>query len=295
MKRTTKLRELLQRPEVLIAPGATDPLVARLVERAGFESVYMSGSGTSLVRYGLPDIGLVTMTEMVGNARLIADAVTIPLIADADTGYGNPLNVRRTVREFERAGVAAIHLEDQVSPKKCGLLQGKRLIPKVEMVQKIRAACDVRTDRDFTIIARCDAPAVTGMEDALDRGRAYVEAGADALFIQAPRTPEEAVTVGRSFTIPLLFNISPDGKAAVSSVADLQRIGYKIVILPHFPMLAAIKAVSEVLTEIKTTGSTAGLWDRCAGFAEFLELAGLGEVQEAERRYGTPDAERTSI
>jgi 2-methylisocitrate lyase-like PEP mutase family enzyme len=270
-------------------------MVARLVERAGFDAVYMTGSGTALVRYGFPDVGLVTMTEMVENARTIANAVHIPVIADADTGYGNPLNVRRTVREYERAGVAAIHIEDQVFPKKCGHLQGKRLIPKEEMVQKVRAACEAREDPDFTIIARCDALAVVGMDETLDRARAYAEAGADVLFIEAPRTLEEIETIGRVFRVPLLFNMSTSGKTPFLSSNDLRRLGYKIMILPNFTTLAAMKAVREVLAEIKRTGSAATLGDRCATFAEFMEVAGLPEIQDAERRYGLPDVARTEI
>lgn len=270
-------------------------MVARLVEQAGFDAVYMTGSGTAMVRYGFPDVGLVTMTEMVENARTIANAIRIPVIADADTGYGNPLNVRRTVREYERAGVAAIHIEDQVFPKKCGHLQGKRLIPKEEMVQKVRAACEAKQDPDFTIIARCDALAVAGMEEALARARVYAEAGADVLFIEAPRTLEEIEIIGQAFKKPLLFNMSTSGKTPFLSATELRRLGYKIMILPNFTTFAAMKAVREVLAEIKRTGSAAGLDDRCATFTEFMELAGLPEIQEAEQRYGVPSEAQTAI
>jgi carboxyvinyl-carboxyphosphonate phosphorylmutase len=295
MKTTTALRRLLENPEVVVAPGAGDPMVARLVERAGFDALYMTGSGTAMVRYGFPDVGLVTMTEMVENARTITNAVRIPVIADADTGYGSPINVRRTVREYERAGVAAIHIEDQVFPKKCGHLQGKRLIPKEEMVQKVRAACEAREDPDFTIIARCDALAVAGMDEALDRARTYAEAGADVLFIEAPRTLEEIEIIGRAFSVPLLFNMSTSGKTPFLSANELRRLGYKIMILPNFTTFAAMKAVREVLAEIKRTGSAATLGDRCATFAEFMELAGLPEIQDAEQRYGVPNGARTAI
>lgn len=294
-KTSSLLRERLRQPGVLIAPGAADPMVARLVEQAGFEAVYMTGSGTALVRYGFPDVGLVTMTEMLENARVISGAVRIPVIADADTGYGNPVNVRRTVREYERAGVAAIHLEDQVFPKKCGHLTGKRLIPMAEMVQKVRAACEAREDPDLVIIARCDALAVAGLDEALERGRAYARAGADVLFIEAPRTLEEIEAIGRAFTVPLLFNMSTSGKTPFLSSAELDRLGFKIMILPNFTTLAAIKAIREVLAEIKRVGSAATLGERCATFREFMELAGLPEIQEAERRYGVPEEARTSV
>jgi carboxyvinyl-carboxyphosphonate phosphorylmutase len=293
--RTAILRRLLQGPEVIVAPGAADPMTARLVERAGFPAVYMTGSGTSLARYGYPDVGLVTLTEMVENARTLARAVTVPVIADADTGYGNVLNVRRTVREYEAAGVAAIHLEDQVFPKKCGHLAGKRVIPREEMVQKVRAACEARTDPDFVIIARCDALAVAGLEEALERGRAYAAAGADVVFIESPRTMEEITAIGRAFTVPLLYNMSTSGKTPALSAEELRSLGYRLMILPNFTTLAAIKAVREVLAEIKRTGSVATLGERCATFREFMELAGLPEVQEAEVRYGLPEDARTSV
>jgi carboxyvinyl-carboxyphosphonate phosphorylmutase len=295
MRASTMLRDRLREPDCLIAPGAADPMVARLVEQAGFGAVYMTGSGTALARYGFPDVGLVTMTEMVENARAIASAVSIPVIADAGTGYGNALNVRRTVREYERAGVAAIHLEDQVFPKKCGHLAGKRVIPAAEMVQKVRAACEARTDPDFVIIARCDALAVAGMEEALRRGHAYAEAGADVIFIEAPTTMDEIARIGQAFRVPLLFNMSTSGKTPCLSGAELTRLGYKIMILPNFTTLAAIRAVRGVLAEIKRVGSTATLGDRCATFREFMELAGLAEIQEAERRYGMPEDTRTSV
>jgi carboxyvinyl-carboxyphosphonate phosphorylmutase len=294
-KRTTLLRRLLEEPEVIVAPGAADPMTARLVEQAGFPAVYMTGSGTSLARYGFPDVGLVTLTEMVENARTIARAVRIPVIADADTGYGNVLNVRRTVREYEAAGVAAIHLEDQVFPKKCGHLAGKRVIPQAEMVQKVRAACEARTDPDFVIIARCDALAAAGLAEALDRGHAYAAAGADVVFIESPRTMAEIEAIGRGFTVPLLYNMSTSGKSPALSAEELRRLGYRLMILPNFTTMAAIKAIREVLAEIKRTGSAANLGDRCATFREFMELAGLPEIQEAEVRYGLPEDARTSV
>lgn len=295
VKRTTILRRLLQGPEVIVAPGAADPMTARLVERAGFAAVYMTGSGTSLARYGFPDVGLVTLTEMVENARTIARAVTVPVIADADTGYGNVLNVRRTIREYEAAGVAAIHIEDQVFPKKCGHLAGKRVIPKAEMVQKVRAACEAREDPDFVIIARCDALAVAGLEEALGRGRAYAEAGADIVFIESPRTMEEIEAIGRAFDVPLLYNMSTSGKTPALSAEELRRLGYRVMILPNFTTLAAIKGIRDVLAEIKRTGSVATLGEKCATFREFMELAGLPEIQEAEIRYGLPEDARTSV
>src|SRR5438067_8385286 len=208
MRVTIRLRQLLSGPEMIVAPGAYDALSARLIAQAGFPAVYMTGFGMAASVLGQPDVGLLTMSEMVSRAAaLTAVAGDVPLIADADTGYGNPLNVRRTIREYERAGVAGLHIEDQVWPKKCGHMEGKQVIAMEEMVQKVHAAVDARQDPDFVIIARTDANAVTGFEDALLRGKAYREAGADVLFIEAPRSLTELRTIAQTFPdVPLLFN-----------------------------------------------------------------------------------------
>ena len=190
MNSTTKLRQLLNSGSMVVAPFILNALHARIAESVGFEAVYMTGSGTAAER-GFPDVGLLTMTEMVSNAKYIADAVDIPVICDADTGYGNPLNVQRTVREYQAAGVAGMHIEDQLFPKKCGFFDGKQVVPQEEMVQKIRAALDARTDPDFVIIARCDAYAVTGWQDTVDRCQAYVEAGADMVFVDGIKTVDD--------------------------------------------------------------------------------------------------------
>src|SRR5579884_2750249 len=200
MRTTTRLRELLAGPDLLVVPGAYDGLSARLIVQAGFPIVYMTGFGTAASVLGQPDVGLLTMSEMVARASALASVVgDLPLIADADTGYGNPLNVRRTIREYERAGVAGLHIEDQVWPKKCGHMEGKQVIPMEEMVQKVRAAVEARQDPDFVIIARTDAGAVLGFEEALRRARAYREAGADMLFIEAPRSLEELRAIVQTF------------------------------------------------------------------------------------------------
>src|SRR3984893_18474878 len=197
----TRLRQLLAGPNLLVAPGAYDALSARLIAQDGFPAAYMTGLGTAASVLGQPDVGLLTMSEMVARASALASVIgDLPLIADADTGYGNPINVRRTVHEYERAGVAAIHIEDQVWPKKCGHMEGKQVIPLDEMVQKIRAAVDARQDPDFVVIARTDANAVYGLEDALRRGQAYREAGADVIFIEAPRSMEELRAIAQ--TVP---------------------------------------------------------------------------------------------
>ena len=246
-----RLRELLRREQALMAPGVFGPMPAKLAEQAGFEAIYMPGGGTALNRLGVADLGLVTMTEMVDNAAAIAQAVTVPVIADADTGFGNQLNVQRTVREYERAGVAAIHLEDQVFPKKCGHFAGKSLIPIEEAVQKIRAAVDARSDPDFMIIARCDALSVAGMDEVVRRAHAYQQAGADMLFIESPRSMKEITAIPRLLPGAHLFNMSASGKTPSLSIEEVGLLGYKLMILPNFTTLAAIKAIAEVLAEIK--------------------------------------------
>jgi 2-methylisocitrate lyase-like PEP mutase family enzyme len=280
---------------MVLAPGAFGPMVARMVERHGFPAVYMTGAGTALARYGLPDVGLLTMTEMVESAALICESVTIPVIADADTGYGNELNVRRTVRAFERVGVAAIHLEDQVTPKKCGHLLGKRLIPTAEMASKIRAAVDARTDPDFLIIARCDALAVEGMDAVKSRCDAYVEAGADVLFVESPTSAEQVELIPAMFSVPTLLNLASSRKTPYRKAADLAQLGYGIVILPNYATAAAIKAMNHVLATIKRTGDLELVVDDCATFEEMMDLAGLPEVQELEWRYHFPEETHTTI
>ncbi len=281
----TRLRRMIDGNELIVAPGAFNPLTARLVEQAGFSAVYMTGGGTAQ-SLGMPDVGLVTATEMVNAASLIVDAVEIPLISDADNAYGNVANVWRTVRAFEKAGVAAIHIEDQTFPKRCGNLRGKELVPKEEMVQKIRAACDARRFEDFTIIARCDAVIATGFEDAIERGRAYVDAGADALFIETPRSREELTTIARTFAgTPLLYNASPSGKNVLVDAAELHALGFKIMIVPISALMCGVKAIQDALKDIKRTGSAASVMDRAISYAEFHQLGGLGEAEKFYARY----------
>jgi len=235
-----RLRALLDSGQTIVAPGAFDPLAARLVEEAGFPAVYMTGFGTSAALIGRPDVGLLTMTEMADNAGRIAACVDIPVIADADTGYGNPLNVIRTVGAYEAAGVAGIHIEDQVAPKKCGHMEGKQVIPAAEMAEKIRAAAAARARPEFVIIARTDARAVEGLAGALERGRRYREAGADALFIEAVTSEAEAEAVARAFPgVPLLFNWAEGGKTPPIGLGRLTELGYRIVIFPISTLLAA--------------------------------------------------------
>ena len=227
MNSAARLRELLRAPEVLVAPGAYDALSARIIERVGFSAVYLTGAGITGALLGMTDLGLITMTELVQVARNVVMAVRLPVICDSDTGFGNAINTRRTVREFERAGVAGIHIEDQVWPKRCGHFEGKALIPIEEMAQKIRAASDVRENPDFVIIARTDAIAVEGFEAALARGEAYLEGGADMFFVDGPRTIEQVQAIGARFgkRIPLLINMAETGKAPIPAGARIGAAG----------------------------------------------------------------------
>ena len=289
-----RLRALLDSGQTIVAPGAFDPLSARLVEEAGFPAVYMTGFGTSAALIGRPDVGLLTMTEMAGNAARIAACVDIPLIADADTGYGNPLNVIRTVGAYEAAGAAGIHIEDQVAPKKCGHMEGKLVIPAQEMVQKVRAAVQARAQPDFVIIARTDARAVEGLDRALQRARMYREAGADALFIEALTSEAEAEAAVRAFPgVPLLFNWAEGGKTPPLSLDRVKELGYRIVIFPIAALLAATGAMRRILREIAQAGTPAAAMSELPTFAEFVDFIGLPQVREAEQRYAVGTGPQT--
>ena len=281
------LRPLLAGPEPILAPGAYDALTARLVEEAGFPTVYMTGFGTSAALLGRPDVGLLTLSQMADNAARIADAVEVPVIADADTGYGNPLNVIHTVHAYERAGVSAVHIEDQVAPKRCGHMEGKRVIPATEMAEKIRAAVEARRSADFLLIARTDARAVEGLESALRRARAYREAGADVLFVEAPQTEDEVAAIARAFPdVPLLFNwLEGGGKSPSVPLARLRELGYRIIIFPLGALFTAAKAVRALLATIRTEGTPASAFGGMLSFQEFNKLVGLEEIRAMDERF----------
>jgi 2-methylisocitrate lyase-like PEP mutase family enzyme len=288
MRTTTRLRKLLAGPDLLVAPGAYDALSARLIAQAGFSSVYMTGFGTAASVLGQPDVGLLTMSEMVSRAAALTAVLgNVPLIADADTGYGNPINVRRTVYEYERAGVAGLHIEDQVWPKKCGHMEGKQVIPTEEMVQKIRAAVDARQDPDLVIIARTDSNAVYGLEDALQRGRAYREAGADVLFIEAPRSVTELQRIAQTFPdVPLLFNWAESGKTPLLSLPEIQALGFKLVLMPVSLLFRATQAMTDLLELLKQGQTPNASPQPTVTFGQFTNLIGLPGIQTLERRYG---------
>jgi 2,3-dimethylmalate lyase len=284
--RKTTLAELLAGGEMVLAPGCYDALGARLVEEAGFAAAYMTGFGSTAARLGRPDIGLMTLPEMVDNARHIVQSVEIPVIADADTGYGNPINVIRTVREYEAAGVAAIHLEDQVMPKRCGHMDAKQVIPAAEMAAKISAAVAARRSSEFLIIARTDARAPEGLESAIERARLYRRAGADVLFIEAPESVDEIKTVARSFgDVPLLFNYAEGGKTPAVTYEFLRELGFALVIFPISTLLVATAAMRSALARIRDDGTPINLLPTLIPFKEFLDFIGMDEIRELERHF----------
>ena len=280
-----RFRQLLAEPGIILAPGAYDCLTAVIIQQAGFPAVYMTGAGSSVARLGYPDLALATMSEMVANASDITRAVDIPVIADADTGYGGVLNVQRTVERYEQIGVAAIHLEDQEFPKRCGHLDNKRVIPAKDMVQKIKAAVDARTDPDFTIIVRTDALAVTGWDDTMRRCEEYVQAGADVLFVEALRTPEDAERAARSFNAPLVYNFVETGKSPLIPAADLERMGFKIVIYPATALLSVCRVVANAMEELKRTGTTTHLMENMVSLVECFNMMGLEEMLARDASY----------
>jgi carboxyvinyl-carboxyphosphonate phosphorylmutase len=282
-----RLRELLAGEDIVVAPGAYDALSARLVEAAGFPAVYMTGFGTTASLLGRPDVGLLTMTEMVQAASRIRSAVEVPVIADADTGYGNALNVIRTVHEYEAAGVAAIHLEDQVAPKRCGHLEGKRVVPAPTMVDRVRAAVAARSDPGFLLIARTDARAVEGLDAAIDRAHRYRDAGADMVFVEALQSEAEIERVAEEFRdVPLLFNWAEGGKTPPLGRERLRELGFRLVICPISTLLAATEAMRAVVSRIARDGTPVEAVRELPGLTEFAELVGLSEIEEIGNRFG---------
>jgi 2,3-dimethylmalate lyase len=282
-----RLRELLSAGPPLVAPGAYDALSARLIEHAGFDVVYMTGFGTTASLIGRPDVGLLSGAEMVDNARRIVAAVDVPVIADADTGYGNAINVVRTVQLYEQAGVAGIQLEDQVMPKKCGHMSGKALIGTDEMVGKLQAAVAARTDPDLVIIARTDAVAVEGLDEALTRARAFAEAGADVLFVEAPTSEEDIARVAKELSgvAPLVFNWAEGGRTPPLSLERIAELGFSLVIYPIGTLLAATAGIRSLLATLKAEGTPVSALDALPTFGQFTDLIGLPEIQSLEQRF----------
>lgn len=287
-KPTTRFRSLLARKQITMIPSVGDAFSAKLVAREGFEALMSSGNATSAMRLGMPDVGVMTLSENAENAGRMALASGLPVFADADTGYGNALNIRRTIMEFERAGVAAVMLEDQVTPKRCGMLDGKLVVPSVEMEMKIKAALDARRDDDLVICARTDARAVEGLASAIRRAEAYQKAGADAIFVEGPKTLEEAEEIARNIDLPLLYNITPTGSVPALDVATLERLGYRLLSCSVYVLLTAIPAMQGFLRTLKQTGDVAKAGAGAAKMSEYLDILDLAGWQEREAKYTVP-------
>jgi 2-methylisocitrate lyase-like PEP mutase family enzyme len=275
VKPTTKMRQLLGNGTTTIMPAVGDPFSARLVLAEGYETIMVSGNATSAMRLGLPDVGLLSLPENADNVRRIYDATGLAVFADADTGYGNEISVRRTIREFERAGAAAIMFEDQVFPKKCGMLAGKEVITTGQMVDKIKAAVDARDDGDLVIVGRTDARDVEGFQAAVDRANAYAEAGVDAIYVAGPRTEVEAQALIHALDIPQLYNTTPNGKGPQYSVDDLTELGFSLFTFSVYLLLVAMAPMRDMLQILKRTGDLSAATGGAASLDEYLKLLDL--------------------
>jgi len=282
-----RLRRLLAGGQLVMAPGAADALTARLVEQAGFPAVYMTGFAATASRLGAPDIGLLTQTEMATHARDMVRAVDLPVIADADTGYGGPANIERTVREYQQAGVAAIHLEDQVAPKRCGQMAGVKLIPADEMVRRLECVLAVRGEDDLVIIGRTDALAEAGLEEAIRRANAYRQAGVDLVFVDAVKRIAEARAIADAVEGPLMISIIEGNETTQLTADDLKQMGFSLAVYALSALLSATRAMQEVLAELRDRGTTHARLDRMATYAEFSRVVNLGHYMELDDRFGS--------
>jgi 2-methylisocitrate lyase-like PEP mutase family enzyme len=284
-RRTTQLKTLLASRAAAILPGTPNALFARVIAAQGFPAVYVTGAGIANMSLGVPDIGLVTLTELSEHVAAITDAVDVPVLVDADTGFGNALNVARTVRLLERAGAAGIQLEDQVFPKKCGHFAGKQVIARSDMVGKIKAAVDARTDADLQIVARTDARAVEGLDAGIARAQAFVEAGADVTFVEAPVTSAELRRIAREIAVPQIANIVFGGLTPALSQAELAQLGFGGVLYANAALQAALKSVNDVMAALRRDGSLAQVADRLAGFEERQQAVAKADYDALEQRY----------
>lgn len=289
MPAATRIHALLEKHRALIFPGVYDALGAKIVEKAGFPLTFISGYSVAATQLGLPDFGYLTQTEMVAVAKRVCGAIQIPVIIDADTGYGNALNVIRTVRELIEAGAAGMFLEDQVWPKRCGHMKGKRVIPVEEQIQKIKAAVDARGTRDFFIVARTDARQVHGLEDAIHRCRLYKEAGADALFVEAPRTTEELTTIGKELPAPLVANMLEGGVTPLLTKTELSSLGFQLIVCPLTGLYASAQAMRDMFELISSAGTSRTALDRLIPFDQFHDMLGLDAYYELDARYRAPE------
>ncbi|MEY8764944.1 MULTISPECIES: isocitrate lyase/PEP mutase family protein [Clostridium] len=285
MSRGKIIKDFIKRRELLVSPGAFNSISAKIVEQSGFDSVYMTGYGAAANLLGSPDIGLLSASEMIKHLSYMSESVDIPIIADADTGYGNVLNMYRTVREYEKAGAAAIQIEDQCWPKRCGHMDGKQVISAEEMAAKIRAAVDARQDEDTVIIARTDALAPIGFDEAIRRGNLYKEAGADVIFVEAPPDIDKLRQIPKLVKAPILANMIEGGKTPVLSAEELQNLGFAIAIYPLSTLYVMTKAVKDLLYELKNTGTTQGKIGNMIDFPEFNEIVQLSKIRKTEQKY----------
>ncbi|HEX2106247.1 MAG TPA: oxaloacetate decarboxylase [Nitrososphaera sp.] len=286
-KTSGSLREQLEdKNKIIVLPGVFDALSAKIAEHAGFEAMFQTGYGSSAALLGMPDFGLLNSGETVDNAMRIIRAVRVPVLVDADTGYGNPLNVWRLVRDLESIGAAGIFLEDQVWPKRCGHMIGKDVIPKDAYIPKLKAAIEARRSKDFIIVARTDARAPIGLEEAIERGKAYRKAGADVIFVEAPRSVEELKKVANEIDAPLVANMIEDGVTPNLSASELLQIGYRIAVFPLSALYSATFAMRQVLTELKNTGATKEARNIMVTFKDFNEFMDLDHFRDLEKRYG---------
>jgi len=281
-----RLRSLLQGPSVVMAPGAPDALTARLIEQAGFPAVYMTGFGATATLIGCPDVGLLTQTEMTTHARNIVRAVDLPVIADADTGYGGPANIERTVREYQQAGVAAIHLEDQAAPKRCGHMAGIKLVPVDEMLRRLECALAARGDDDLVIIGRTDALAASGLDEALDRARRYRQAGVDIVFVDAVKRVADAHAIGQAIEGPLMISVVEGHETTALKPDELKRMGFSLALYPLSTLFTAARAIQEVLAELNEQGTTHAQADRMMSYADFSAVVRLDHFRGLDDRFG---------
>lgn len=280
-----RLRELLSKQEAVLLPGASNALTARIIEDLGFMAIYVTGAGVTNSFLGVPDIGLISMTELTNHVSAIRDVVTLPLIVDADTGFGNPLNVARTIRMLERSGANAIQLEDQEFPKRCGHFSGKGVIASTDMIQKIRAAVDARIDPNLVIVARTDAIAAHGFEDAMERAAAYIEAGADMTFVEAPRTKEQIVEIPRRLKTPQFINIVAGGLTPMIALDELKSMGYSMILYANAALQASVAGMQKVLKHLKAHGSLDEVAAELASFGERQRLVGKPHYDALEKKY----------
>ena len=280
-----RMRDLLRRRKAVLLPGAANALTARVIEDLGFQAIYVTGAGVTNTFLGMPDIGLITLSELARHVSAMRDVVALPLIVDADTGFGNPINVGRTIKVLERSGANAIQLEDQDFPKKCGHFSGKSVIARGEMVQKIHAAVDARNDADLVIVARTDAIAVNGFTDAMERAAAYIEAGADMTFVEAPRSKEQIADIPKRLAVPQLINIVAGGLTPMVDFAELETMGYSMVLYANAALQASVAGMQKVLGHLKERGSLDGVADDLASFAERQRLIGKPRYDELEKKY----------